>query len=92
MPKRKLILFIKQCLGALISSKTEFLTLLYVINARGGRVLMSLCTRIPAGTPYEGGVFRMRLSIPSDFPSTAPKGAPRVIEANSLLLSALNSL
>jgi ubiquitin-conjugating enzyme E2 S len=28
----------------------------------------------PTGTPYEGGVFRMRLCIGSDFPNTAPKG------------------
>jgi ubiquitin-protein ligase len=28
----------------------------------------------PAGTPYAGGVFRMRLSLPSDFPESPPKG------------------
>mmetsp|Transcript_25658 Transcript_25658/g.66046 ORF Transcript_25658/g.66046 Transcript_25658/m.66046 type:complete len:210 (+) Transcript_25658:99-728(+) len=28
----------------------------------------------PAGTPYEGGLFRMKLILGSDFPNTAPKG------------------
>ena len=28
----------------------------------------------PAGTPYAGGVFRMRLSLPPDFPASPPKG------------------
>lgn len=28
----------------------------------------------PAGTPYEGGLFRMKLSLPSDFPNSPPKG------------------
>lgn len=28
----------------------------------------------PAGTPYEGGLFRMKMVIPTDFPNTAPKG------------------
>jgi len=28
----------------------------------------------PVGTPYEGGLFRMKLIIPSDFPSAPPKG------------------
>uniref|UniRef100_A0A7S1SKZ5 E2 ubiquitin-conjugating enzyme n=1 Tax=Tetraselmis chuii TaxID=63592 RepID=A0A7S1SKZ5_9CHLO len=28
----------------------------------------------PAGTPYEGGLFRMRLILGSDFPNAAPKG------------------
>lgn len=28
----------------------------------------------PQGTPYAGGVFRMKLSLPSDFPSSPPKG------------------
>lgn len=30
---------------------------------------------LAAGTPYEGGLFRMRLTVPPDFPNTAPKGA-----------------
>lgn len=34
--------------------------------------LFHACTT--AGTPYEGGLFRMRLTVPMDFPSTAPKG------------------
>lgn len=28
----------------------------------------------PADTPYEGGFFRMKLALPGDFPSSAPKG------------------
>ena len=28
----------------------------------------------PAATPYDGGVFRMKLILGSDFPATAPKG------------------
>jgi ubiquitin-protein ligase len=28
----------------------------------------------PAGTPYEGGSFRMKLALPGDFPNSAPKG------------------
>jgi len=28
----------------------------------------------PAGTPYAGGVFKMKLILPSDFPQTPPKG------------------
>lgn len=28
----------------------------------------------PQGTPYEGGLFRLKLVVPSDFPSTPPKG------------------
>jgi ubiquitin-conjugating enzyme E2 S len=28
----------------------------------------------PTGTPYEGGVFRMKLSLSSDYPNSPPKG------------------
>lgn len=28
----------------------------------------------PTGTPFEGGLFRVRLTIPADFPSAPPKG------------------
>ncbi|GLC51466.1 hypothetical protein PLESTB_000505500 [Pleodorina starrii] len=28
----------------------------------------------PAGTPYEGGLFRLRLHLPADFPQSPPKG------------------
>ncbi|KAL6777427.1 UBC20 [Auxenochlorella protothecoides x Auxenochlorella symbiontica] len=28
----------------------------------------------PAGTPFEGGTFRMKLVFPQDFPTAAPKG------------------
>lgn len=28
----------------------------------------------PQGTPYVGGVFRMKLSLPADFPDSPPKG------------------
>ena len=28
----------------------------------------------PQGTPYEGGVFRMKLAIGPDFPNAPPKG------------------
>ena len=28
----------------------------------------------PTATPYEGGIFRVKLKIPNNFPSTAPKG------------------
>jgi len=29
----------------------------------------------PAGTPYAGGVFRVRLTLGDDFPAAPPKGA-----------------
>jgi ubiquitin-conjugating enzyme E2 S len=29
----------------------------------------------PAGTPFEGGLFRFKLQIPPDFPNVPPKGA-----------------
>jgi len=32
----------------------------------------------PTATPYEGGVFRMKLILGNDFPATAPKGASRL--------------
>ncbi|KAG2498003.1 hypothetical protein HYH03_004262 [Edaphochlamys debaryana] len=28
----------------------------------------------PAGTPFEGGLFQMRLCLPADFPASPPKG------------------
>ena len=28
----------------------------------------------PAGTPFEGGVFKMRLALPADYPNSPPKG------------------
>lgn len=28
----------------------------------------------PAGTPFEGGIFRMRLQVPQDYPQEPPKG------------------
>ena len=28
----------------------------------------------PQGTPYAGGLFRMRLDLPADFPASPPKG------------------
>jgi ubiquitin-conjugating enzyme E2 S len=28
----------------------------------------------PAGTPFEGGLFRMKLVLGSDFPNAPPKG------------------
>ena len=28
----------------------------------------------PIGTPYEDGVFKVKLNIPNDFPNTPPKG------------------
>ena len=29
---------------------------------------------LPAGTPYEGGVFRMKLVLSRDFPTSPPQG------------------
>ncbi|KAJ1673996.1 ubiquitin-conjugating enzyme E2 S, partial [Spiromyces aspiralis] len=29
----------------------------------------------PPGTPYEGGVFKVKLSLPDDFPNSPPKGS-----------------
>lgn len=34
--------------------------------------------RGPFGTPYEDGIFRMRLVIPNDFPNAPPKGMSNV--------------
>lgn len=31
----------------------------------------------PAGTPYEGGVYRCKLAVEGDFPESAPKGTFR---------------
>jgi ubiquitin-protein ligase len=31
----------------------------------------------PAGTPFEGGLFRMKLVLGSDFPNAPPKGKLR---------------
>ena len=31
-------------------------------------------SRDPAGTPYEGGVFRIKLVLGSDYPSAPPRG------------------
>ena len=28
----------------------------------------------PAGTPYEGGIYRCKLAVEGDFPESAPKG------------------
>ncbi len=28
----------------------------------------------PVGTPFEGGLFRIKLVVPSDFPASPPKG------------------
>jgi ubiquitin-conjugating enzyme E2 S len=28
----------------------------------------------PPGTPFEGGMFRMRLALPADYPASPPKG------------------
>jgi ubiquitin-conjugating enzyme E2 S len=28
----------------------------------------------PSGTPYETGIFRIRLELPEEFPAVAPKG------------------
>ena len=35
--------------------------------------LMSTCLCV-AGTPYEGGMFRMKLVLPKDFPASPPQG------------------
>ena len=36
-----------------------------------------ICTQAeldgPTGTPFEGGLFRLRLVLPSDFPAAPPK-------------------
>jgi ubiquitin-protein ligase len=42
----------------------------------------------PAGTPFEGGLFRMKLVLGSDFPNAPPKGklytscSPLIIDQN----------
>lgn len=35
----------------------------------------------PSGTPYEGGVFRMKLVLGSDFPSAPPKGKSFLLQS-----------
>ena len=43
-----------------------------------GRGLTPHVRRPAAGTPYEGGLFKMKLCIPADFPAAPPKGtSPR---------------
>ena len=50
----------------------------------------------PEGTPYESGLFRVKLFIPSEFPSTAPKGVfltkifhPNVSEKGEICVNTL---
>lgn len=67
---------------ASINSLTKELSQLMTKPEEGIRVFMNeqnvadIIAEIegPAGTPYEGGFFRMKLVLPGDFPSSAPKG------------------
>jgi ubiquitin-conjugating enzyme E2 S len=50
----------------------------------------------PVGTPYEGGVFRVRLSLSPDYPNSPPKGYfltkifhPNVSEAGDICVNVL---
>ena len=50
----------------------------------------------PQGTPYAGGVFRMRLSLPPDFPASPPRGTfatkiwhPNVSKAGEICVNVL---
>ena len=50
----------------------------------------------PKATPYEGGIFRIKLLIPNDFPSAAPKGIfitkifhPNISEKGEICVNAL---
>jgi len=50
----------------------------------------------PEGTPYEGGVFRVKLSLPFDFPQSPPKGIfltkifhPNVSKAGEICVNTL---
>ncbi|CAI5514643.1 unnamed protein product [Closterium sp. Naga37s-1] len=50
----------------------------------------------PEGTPYEGGVFRMKLLLGRDFPNSAPKGFfltrifhPNVAKSGEICVSVL---
>jgi len=38
------------------------------------RILESLTTNFVVGTPYEGGIFRCKLVVDSEFPQKPPKG------------------
>jgi hypothetical protein len=40
-------------------------------------------------TPFQGGVFKMKLVLPSDYPHSAPKGMPRPIYLFRLFLLAM---
>ena len=39
-------------------------------------VTLSALPAPAAGTPFEGGVFRMKLVLGQDFPASPPKGTP----------------
>ena len=51
---------------------------------------------LAVGTPFEGGVFRMRLALPADYPASPPKGFfmtkifhPNVAEAGDICVNTL---
>ena len=37
----------------------------------------------PVGTPYEGGVYRCKLTVEHDFPNNPPKGTRNATQATS---------
>jgi ubiquitin-conjugating enzyme E2 S len=50
----------------------------------------------PVGTPFEGGIFRMKLVLPADFPASPPRGFfltkifhPNVAEAGDICVNTL---
>ncbi|KAG1665473.1 hypothetical protein FOA52_007605 [Chlamydomonas sp. UWO 241] len=68
--------------GAVVKRLTKELTDLQLSPCDGIRVAINehnlgdITAEIdgPTGTPFEGGLFRIRLAVPSDYPSAPPKG------------------
>lgn len=44
------------------------------------RLTVPLVACASAGTPFEGGLFKMKLLLPADFPASAPKGTSGVVD------------
>jgi ubiquitin-conjugating enzyme E2 S len=70
--------------GIRISLNEEDITDVYA-SIDGPGMYFSICAfnsanAQSAGTPYEGGLFKMRLRLGSDFPKAPPKGTTKYKE------------
>lgn len=55
-----------------ISSQSNNTLCIYIFNGKFRNFV--ICTYFAAGTPYAGGLFRMKLVLGKNFPSEPPKG------------------